>query len=110
MLWSRIGALSVVPEIFEPRRRQFGIADRVLDVLMTEVSLHGARVVPRVGQREAARMTQHVRMDLEPKVSRGSCPLHHPAKPGTVTIAGKESIDMPIGTLNSVLKQAGLKK
>lgn len=29
---------------------------------------------------------------------------------GTVTIAGKESIDMPAGTLNSVLKQAGLKK
>ncbi len=28
----------------------------------------------------------------------------------TVTIAGKESVDMPVGTLNSVLKQAGLKK
>jgi predicted RNA binding protein YcfA (HicA-like mRNA interferase family) len=36
--------------------------------------------------------------------------FHHPSKPGTVTIAGKESIDMPVGTLNSVLKQAGLKK
>jgi len=36
--------------------------------------------------------------------------FHHPTKPGTVTIAGKESIDMPVGTLNSVLKQAGLKK
>jgi predicted RNA binding protein YcfA (HicA-like mRNA interferase family) len=36
--------------------------------------------------------------------------FHHPAKPGTVTIAGKESIDMPVGTLNSILKQAGLKK
>jgi predicted RNA binding protein YcfA (HicA-like mRNA interferase family) len=36
--------------------------------------------------------------------------FHHPTKPGTVTIAGKESVDMPIGTLNSVLKQAGLKK
>jgi predicted RNA binding protein YcfA (HicA-like mRNA interferase family) len=36
--------------------------------------------------------------------------FHHPTKPGTVTIAGKESIDMPPGTLNSVLKQAGLKK
>ncbi len=36
--------------------------------------------------------------------------FHHPAKNGTVTIAGKESIDVPIGTLNSVLKQAGLKK
>lgn len=36
--------------------------------------------------------------------------FHHPTKPGTVTVAGKESIDMPVGTLNSVLKQAGLKK
>jgi len=36
--------------------------------------------------------------------------FHHPSKPGTVTIAGKEGVDMPPGTLNSVLKQAGLKK
>ncbi len=36
--------------------------------------------------------------------------FHHPTKNGTVTIAGKESLDVPIGTLNSVLKQAGLKK
>jgi predicted RNA binding protein YcfA (HicA-like mRNA interferase family) len=36
--------------------------------------------------------------------------FHHPTKSGTVTIAGKESVDIPIGTLNSVLKQAGLKK
>ena len=36
--------------------------------------------------------------------------FHHPVKAGTVTLAGKESIDIPAGTLNSVLKQAGLKK
>jgi predicted RNA binding protein YcfA (HicA-like mRNA interferase family) len=36
--------------------------------------------------------------------------FHHPTKPGTVTIAGKESVDLPPGTLNSVLKQAGIKK
>jgi len=36
--------------------------------------------------------------------------FHHREKPGTVTIAGKESVDMPPGTLNNVLKQAGLKK
>jgi len=36
--------------------------------------------------------------------------FHHLNKNGTVTIAGKESIDVPPGTLNSVLKQAGLKK
>lgn len=34
---------------------------------------------------------------------------HHPSKPGTVTVAGKFSEEMPPGTFNSVLKQAGLK-
>ncbi len=32
----------------------------------------------------------------------------HPIKRGRVTISGKESDDMPPGTLGSVLKQAGL--
>jgi predicted RNA binding protein YcfA (HicA-like mRNA interferase family) len=32
----------------------------------------------------------------------------HPMKPGTVTVAGKPSLDLPPGTLNSILKQAGL--
>lgn len=35
---------------------------------------------------------------------------HHSAKAGTVTVAGKPSVDIPPGTLNSILKQAGLKK
>jgi predicted RNA binding protein YcfA (HicA-like mRNA interferase family) len=35
---------------------------------------------------------------------------HHPTKPGTVTIAGKASVDVPPGTLNAALKQAGMKK
>jgi predicted RNA binding protein YcfA (HicA-like mRNA interferase family) len=34
---------------------------------------------------------------------------HHPEKSGTVTVAGKFSVDVPPGTLNSILKQAGLK-
>ena len=34
----------------------------------------------------------------------------HPAKPGKVTIAGKLSTDVPPGTWNNILKQAGLKK
>jgi predicted RNA binding protein YcfA (HicA-like mRNA interferase family) len=33
----------------------------------------------------------------------------HPTKPGRVTVAGKPSDDMALGTLNSVLKQAQLK-
>jgi predicted RNA binding protein YcfA (HicA-like mRNA interferase family) len=36
--------------------------------------------------------------------------FHHPSKRGTVTVAGKPSVDVPPGTLNSALKQAGLKK
>jgi predicted RNA binding protein YcfA (HicA-like mRNA interferase family) len=35
---------------------------------------------------------------------------HHPMKSGTVTVSGKPSVEVPPGTLNSVLKQAGLKK
>jgi len=34
----------------------------------------------------------------------------HAAKPGRVTVAGKPSDDLAPGTLNSIFKQAGLKK
>jgi predicted RNA binding protein YcfA (HicA-like mRNA interferase family) len=34
----------------------------------------------------------------------------HPSKAGRVTVAGKPSDDMAPGTLNSILKQAGLKE
>jgi predicted RNA binding protein YcfA (HicA-like mRNA interferase family) len=33
----------------------------------------------------------------------------HPTKPGLVTIAGKPGDDLAPGTVNSVLKQAGLR-
>lgn len=33
----------------------------------------------------------------------------HSSKRGTVTLAGKPSVDVPPGTLNAILKQAGLK-
>jgi predicted RNA binding protein YcfA (HicA-like mRNA interferase family) len=36
--------------------------------------------------------------------------FRNPMKPGTVTVAGKLSIDVPAGTLASIWKQAGLKK
>ena len=35
---------------------------------------------------------------------------HHRTKAGTVTVSGKSSVEVPIGTLNSALRQAGLKK
>jgi predicted RNA binding protein YcfA (HicA-like mRNA interferase family) len=33
----------------------------------------------------------------------------HPVKSGRVTVAGKPSDDIAAGTLNSILKQAGIK-
>jgi len=34
----------------------------------------------------------------------------HPVRPGRVTVAGKPGDDVAPGTLNSILKQAGLKR
>lgn len=43
-------------------------------------------------------------------VTRGSHrQLKHSTKSGRVTVAGKPSDELPPGTLNSILKQAGLK-
>ncbi|MEQ8964148.1 MAG: type II toxin-antitoxin system HicA family toxin [Coleofasciculus sp. C2-GNP5-27] len=33
----------------------------------------------------------------------------HSTKPGTITVAGKPSIEVPPGTLSAILKQSGLK-
>ena len=34
----------------------------------------------------------------------------HPTKAGRVTVAGKPRDDLPLGTLDSILRQAGLKQ
>ncbi len=47
---------------------------------------------------------------VQVRVSGSHRQFHHPTKRGTVTIAGKLGTDVPPGTLNSVLKQAGVKK
>ncbi|HVP42962.1 MAG TPA: type II toxin-antitoxin system HicA family toxin [Terriglobales bacterium] len=36
--------------------------------------------------------------------------FRHSVKPGTVTVAGHPGDEVPKGTLNSIFKQAGLKK
>jgi predicted RNA binding protein YcfA (HicA-like mRNA interferase family) len=36
--------------------------------------------------------------------------FRHQTKPGTVTVSGKPSVDVPIGTLLSIMRQAGLRK
>jgi predicted RNA binding protein YcfA (HicA-like mRNA interferase family) len=34
----------------------------------------------------------------------------HPSKPGKVTVPGKMSDDLPLGTLKSILRQAGIQE
>jgi len=46
-----------------------------------------------------------------PARTRGSHhQFKHPRKPGLVTVAGSPRDDIAPGTLNSILKQAGLKR
>src|SRR5262245_17985999 len=56
---------SVPPKILESVGRHFGVSNGVLDVLVPEVVLQGARVVTIVGQLEPAGMAQHVGVDRE---------------------------------------------
>jgi hypothetical protein len=57
--------LTLPPEILEPVRRQFGVPDRVLNVLVAEIGLQRPRILAVVGQLVAARMPQHVRVSFE---------------------------------------------
>jgi len=50
------------PEVFEPRRRKLGIANRVLDIAVAEIGLQGSRIMPCIGQRIAAGVSEHMRM------------------------------------------------
>jgi predicted RNA binding protein YcfA (HicA-like mRNA interferase family) len=58
--------------------------------------------------REAVRMIEDDGWFLI--ATRGSHRQYNSTKPGRVTIAGKPSDDLAPGTLNSILKQAGLKE
>src|SRR5437868_244056 len=55
----------ILPEAFEPFRRKLGVTHRMLDVLVSEVVLQGARVVPVIGELETTGVAQHVRVDRE---------------------------------------------
>ena len=46
---------------------------------------------------------------LRVKSKGGHRQYKHPVKPGRVTVSGSLGQDMAVGTLNSVLKQAGIK-
>ncbi|HEV7252419.1 MAG TPA: type II toxin-antitoxin system HicA family toxin [Mesorhizobium sp.] len=64
---------------------------------------------PRVTVREAIRLIEADGWFLV--ATRGSHRQYkHPTKAGRVTVAGKSSDELAPGTLNSILKQAGLKE
>src|SRR5215510_8702600 len=58
----------ILPPALEPGRCQFGISDRVLDVLVPEIGLQRPRIPASVRLVETASVPQHVRVcfDLEP--------------------------------------------
>ena len=68
-----------------------------------------SRYNPAMKVREAIRLIEQDGWYLV--ATRGSHRQYkHPRKPGRVTVAGKPSDDLAPGTLNSILKQAGLKE
>src|SRR5262245_7042127 len=62
---SRPEVRSAPPKVLEPVGRHFGVAHRVLNVLVPEVMLQGSRVVAIVGELEPTGMAQHVWMHRE---------------------------------------------
>ena len=77
------------PEVAEAGRRKFGIANRVLDVLVAKPCLERPRVVAGIGKRIAAAMPQHVRVDrkrhlgpsTDPAEQRVPCLRRHRSVP-----------------------------
>ena len=70
------------PEVLESGRGQLGVAHRVLDVLVPEIGLQSARVVPLVSQGEPTGVPQHVRVSLEAEPSGDTSALDHARKAG----------------------------
>ena len=54
----RLGAPLDAPKVLEARRRPLSVANRVLDVAVSEVSLQRPRVVPSVRQRACGKITE----------------------------------------------------
>jgi hypothetical protein len=56
---------SIPPKVLEPVGRQFGVPDRVLDVLVSKVVLQGSRIVTIIGELEPTGVAKHVWVDRE---------------------------------------------
>ena len=71
----------VPPKILEPVGCHVGVPNGVLDVLVPEVVLQGARVVAIVGELEPAGMAKHVRVDREWHLGGLAEPLDEAVEP-----------------------------
>jgi len=60
-----LGTHSVFPPPLKPCRRQLGVADRVLDVLVPEVRLQRSGISAGIRLVEAASVSEHVRVHLD---------------------------------------------
>src|SRR5262245_42600620 len=76
----RLLGKSIPPKVPKPVGRKLGVPNGVLDVLMPEVVLQGACVMPVVGEFEPAGMAEHVRMHAERHPGALPEPCNHSAK------------------------------
>ncbi len=82
-----------VPHTFEPPGRNAGVPARVLRVAMTEPVLDKAEVLPLVGQRIPAGVTEHVRVDISetrPSAGGGDHVIDRPANHLTATLGDEQ--------------------
>ncbi len=66
-------------------------------------------IIPQVKVRDVIRLLEEDGWYLA-RTKGSHRQFRNPNKPGAVTVSGKPSVDIPRGTLNSILKQAGLKE
>ena len=71
---------SILPEVPEAIWRQLGVTYGVLDVLMPEVVLEGARIDALIRELEPGGMAKHMRMDRERHLGSLAEATDHPAK------------------------------
>jgi hypothetical protein len=71
----------VLPKVLEPLRRQLGVSNGVLNVLVSQIVLKRARVLMVIGKLEPAGVAQHVRMDWEWHLGSLAEPAHHSPEP-----------------------------
>jgi len=67
----------ILEKALKARRRQLGVSDGVLDRLVAQIALDGARIDAVVRQFVAAAMPQHMRVDFHVETRCDSRAFHH---------------------------------